>query len=197
MNKIDSFLKPKHVYYKIDNNELLVKEKDKVLMGDKIIKTKFDSYIHSSVSGKVTGIKEMIDSNNNKAKFIEIENDFKDKASYKDEEIKDLSKDKFIDILKENGIIGLGGAGFPTYIKYNNDSVKTLIVNAVECEPYITSDYYTSFNNTKEIINTLNIIDKIFNLDEIFIAIKIKNRNLKEKIIPYISISYGMGKIIG
>ena len=187
MDKIDSFLNPKYVYYKIDNNELLVKENDKVLMGDKIIKTKFDSYIHSSVSGKVTSIKEMIDSNNNKSNFIEIENDFKEKNSYKETEISKLDKDKFIDILKENGIIGLGGAGFPTYIKYNNDTVKTLIVNAVECEPYITSDYYTCFNNIKEITETLNIIDKIFNLDEIFIAIKVKNRNLKEKIIPYIS----------
>ena len=186
MNKLDEFLKPKYVYFKIEETDtLLVKEKEKVKCGEKIIKTKFDSFIHSSVSGKVDSIVEKVDYKNNKEKFIKIENDFKDTNDFK--ENKNLTKDKFISLLKENGIVGLGGAGFPTYIKYNVDNLETLIINAVECEPYITADYITCFNHTKEIIKTLNIIDKIYNLKEIFIAIKINNRNLKEKIIPIIS----------
>lgn len=187
MNELKNYLKPKYVYYKVDeNNELLVKDNSKVKMGDKIIKTKFDSFIHSSVSGKVVGVEEHLDYKNNKSTFVKIENDFKETNSFKDVP-KNIKKDEFVNILKESGIVGLGGAGFPTYIKYNTDEVKTLIVNGVECEPFITSDHITLFNKTKEIIKTLNTIDKIYNLDEIYIAIKIGNPNLKEKIIPFIA----------
>lgn len=187
MDKIGEYLNPKYVYFKIDDNELLVKKEDNVLKGEKILKTKFDTYIHSSVSGKVVDFVELLDYKNNKYKFIKIENDFKEKEIYKKEDITNITKEEFIKNLKNNGIVGLGGAGFPTYIKYNTDDVKTLIINAVECEPYITADYNLLFNNIKEVIEILNIIDKIYNLDEIFIAIKVKNRILKEKIIPFIS----------
>ena len=137
-NKIVDYLEPKYVYFKIDdNNELLIKEKDKVLMGDKIIKTKFGSFIHSSVSGKFVGIEEKLDYKNNKSKFIKIENDFKETNKFEKPAI--TNKEDFINLLKENGIVGLGGAGFPTFIKYDTDKVKTLIINGVECEPYITS----------------------------------------------------------
>lgn len=187
MNELTNYLKPKYVYFKIDeNNELLIKKNDKVKMGDKIIKTKFDSFIHSSVSGKVVEIEEHLDYKNNKAKFIKIENDFKETNSFKDIPNK-LNKQEFVNLLKESGIVGLGGAGFPTYIKYNVSDVQTLIINGVECEPYITADHITLFNKTKEIIKTLNTIDKIYNLEEIYIAIKMGNPNLKEKLIPLIS----------
>ena len=187
MNEITEYLKPKYVYFKIDdNNELLIKENDKVKMGEKIIKTKFDSFIHSSVSGKFIGIEEHLDYKNNKAKFIKIENDFKETNCFNEIPNK-LTKDEFVDILKDSGIVGLGGAGFPTYIKYNTDQAKTLIVNGVECEPYITADHIILFNHIKEIVKTLNTIDKIYHLDEIYIAIKTGNPNLKEKIIPMIS----------
>ena len=184
-NKIVDYLEPKYVYFKIDdNNELLIKEKDKVLMGDKIIKTKFGSFIHSSVSGKFVGIEEKLDYKNNKSKFIKIENDFKETNKFEKPAI--TNKEDFINLLKENGIVGLGGAGFPTFIKYDTDKAKTLIINGVECEPYITSDYITMFNHMKDIVKTLDFIQKIYNLEEVFIAIKGYNRNLKEKIITMI-----------
>ena len=184
MNKICEYLNPKYVYFKIDENELLVKKDDKVLKGEKILKTKYDTFIHSSVSGKVIDIVEKIDYKNNKSSFIKIENDFKEKEIYKPIN-KKLNKKEFVENLKNNGIVGLGGAGFPTYIKYNSDNIKTLIINAVECEPYITADYNLLFNNIKEIIDSINMIDEIYNLNEIYIAIKVNNRLLKEKIIPY------------
>ncbi|MBP3460978.1 MAG: RnfABCDGE type electron transport complex subunit C [Bacilli bacterium] len=187
MNKIEEFLNPKEVYFKIkENDEVLVKENEKVIVGQKIIKTKYDTYIHSSVSGIVKEITTMIDYQNNKSNFIKIENDFNETNKFKENDLKNITKEQFISNLKENGIVGLGGAGFPTYVKYNNDDVKTLIINAVECEPYITADYINCFNNIDKIVETLNIIDNIYNLNEIFIAIKTKNRTLKEKIIPYI-----------
>ena len=73
MDKIEEYLNPKYVYFKIDNNELLVKKEDNVLKGEKILKTKFDTYIHSSVSGKVVDFVELLDYKNNKSKFIKIE----------------------------------------------------------------------------------------------------------------------------
>lgn len=188
INKIEEYLNPKYVYFKInDTDELLVKEKDKVKCGERIIKTKFDTFIHSSVSGKVIGFEEQLDYKNNKAKFVKIENDLKETNDFKEVDTKKLNREKFTELLKENGIVGLGGAGFPTYIKYDTTQVETLIVNGVECEPYITADHTILFNNIKEIVDTLKIIEKIYKLKEIFIAIKTGNLNLKDKIIPMIN----------
>ena len=188
INKLEEYLNPKYVYFKVnDTDEVLVKEKSKVKCGEKIIKTKFDTFIHSSVSGKLVEFVEKIDYKNNKSKFIKIENDLKETNEFKEIDTKKLTKEQFINILKENGIVGLGGAGFPTYIKYDTDKVETLIINGVECEPYITADHTILFNNIKEIVKTLKLIEKIYNLKEIYIAIKVGNLNLKDKIIPMIN----------
>lgn len=188
MDKIEEYLNPSEVYFKIDDTDsLLVNQNDIVFKGEKIIKTKYDTYKHSSISGIVKDIVTMTDYQNNESKFIKIINDFKETNKFKEQDLNNITKEEFINNLKENGIVGLGGAGFPTYIKYDVDNFKTLIVNAVECEPYITSDYITCFNNIDKIVEILNLIDKLYNLKEIFIAIKIKNRTLKEKIIPYIA----------
>lgn len=190
INKLVDYLNPKYVYFKINENDiLLVNENDKVLMGDKIIKNKFDSFIHSSVSGKVICIEELLNTHNFKSKYLKIENDFKETNKFEKQNIENITKEDFINNLKENGIVGLGGAGFPTFIKYNTDKVSTLIINAVECEPYITADYITCYNYIDKIVEILNIIDKIYNLKEIYIAIKIHNRLLKEKMIPYVSVN--------
>lgn len=181
--KLKEFLNPKYVYFKIDEKDkLLVKENDKVKMGDKIIERNY--FINSSVSGKVTKIVELLDSKNNVCKFLEIENDFKENHSFKKPIIK--TKEDFIKLLKEKGIIGLSGNGFPSYIKYDNE-IKTLIVNAVECEPYITADNVVCFKYINKIVKALEQIKEIFSIEEIIIAIKIGNRNLLEKIIPAIN----------
>lgn len=181
--KITNFLSPKNVYFKIeDNDKILVKENDKVLLGQKIIERNY--FIHSSVSGKVIGFIEKLDSSNNLCKFLQIENDYKEQNDFNIPIIN--NKKDFINLLKESGIIGLGGAGFPTYLKYDAN-IKTLIVNAVECEPYLTTDYVTCFNHINEIIKVLLKIKELFKLKEIVIAIKIGNRNLLEKIIPAIN----------
>lgn len=187
INDIKESLEPKYIYLKVgEKDEVLKEENSLVEMGEKVIKrAKFDTYLHSSVSGKVLGFEERLDSNGILSKFMKIENDFKEKNNFKEKNLDKLTKEEFINNIHENGIIGLGGAGFPTYIKYNNDNIKTLIINAVECEPYITADYMLTLNKIKEVIDTLNIIEKLFNIEEIYIAIKVKNRILKEKIIPY------------
>ena len=85
--------------------------------------------------------------------------------------------------MKESGIVGMGGAGFPTYLKYDtNKKIKTLIINGVECEPYITADYRVSLDHAKEIIKTIHWIMKTLSIQECFIAIKVHNPLLKEKL---------------
>lgn len=185
MNRYMEFLNPKYVYFSTKNGKVLIEKDDKVLVGQEILETKSKSFVHSSVSGKYNGIVEKLNSNGEMEKFIEIENDFKEKKFYKEKENRISTKEEFENLLKEKGIIGLGGAGFPTFIKYSNNEIKTLIINAVECEPYITADYINTLKHIKEIINTLEHIRYIYNIKEIFIAIKVNNHRLREKIIPY------------
>ncbi len=187
INEIKEYVNPKSVYFEIkENDEILVKENDTVEIGTPIIKnTKKETFIHSSVSGKVKKITKKINSLNIETDFLEIENNFKEKDIFKKQKISKLDKKEFIEILKQNGIVGLGGAGFPTYKKYDNVEIKTLIINAVECEPYITADYMLTVNYIKEVIEVLNLILEIFNMEEIFIAIKTHNQLLKDKIIPF------------
>lgn len=186
---LKNYDKPNYIYIKLDNNEeyvLYVKKNDYVYKGTMIAKTKskFSKSLFSSVSGFVEDI-DVIDN----VKIVKIKNDFKEKIESKIEIRKDItkiSKDEFIEILKNCGIIGMGGAGFPTYVKYDNNNIKTLIVNAVECEPYITSDYCLIEEKIEEILYGIDAIMEINNIPEAVIAIKRNNKKLKQIIETYI-----------
>ena len=123
--------------------EVLVKENDEVKVGDKIAMRNDHFYVpvYSSVSGKVLGIEKRMGSNLRPTDHIVIENDGKyTKAEGLSKLDKNASGEEITAFIKEKGLIGCGGAGFPTYIKYQTDKCETLIINAVECEPYITAD---------------------------------------------------------
>ena len=90
------------------------------------------------------------------------------------------TKQEFLEKIQESGILGMGGSGFPTYVKYNTDTkIQTLIVNAVECEPYITADYTITKLKSEEILETIDAIMDICKIEEAFIAIKSYNTKLK------------------
>ena len=73
-----------------------------------------------------------------------------------DEEISLLSKQDFIQIVKDAGLVGLGGSAFPTYIKLDtNDTIDVVIANGVECEPNLIADYSLMMNNPREVIKGL------------------------------------------
>ena len=123
--------------------DVLVKEGDLVKIGDKIAERNdhFNVPIFASVSGKVLGIEKRQATNLRPSDHIVIENDGKyEKSASLSTLGPDASKDEIIAFMKEKGLVGCGGAGFPTYVKYQTDKCETLIINAVECEPYITSD---------------------------------------------------------
>lgn len=192
-----NFLNPNNVFIPLiigteTNISVFVKKGDYVYKGNLLGKSqgKFSLPILASVSGTVIGFEEKYYLNGKKVKCIVIKNDFKELALNKYsvvENINQIKKETFIELLKNNSIVGLGGANFPTYIKYSTEQkIKTLIVNAVECEPYITADYVLIVEHAEEILECINAILKINGIDEAYIAIKKYNTKLINAFNKYI-----------
>lgn len=134
------------------------------------------SLIHSSVSGTVSAINDMILANGKTCKTIEITCDGLQTVS---EDIKPpviTDKESFVKALRESGCCGLGGAGFPTHIKFNYDETKTkidcLVINAAECEPYITSDYREIMENADNLVEGIKFIKNLLNIPNVYIGIE-------------------------
>ncbi len=141
--------------------EPLVKVGDTVCVGQKIgdSKAPFSVPVHSGVSGKVTAVPDYITAGGTVCKSVEIETDGKQTVfdGIKPPVVSD--KESFIAAVRESGVCGLGGAGFPTHIKLSPKTpVDTLIVNAAECEPYITADYREMMEFPEDIIGGINLI---------------------------------------
>lgn len=156
----------------------IVKVGDQVLVGTLIAEQDgfISSPVYSSVSGTVKSIADTLLSNGKTAPAITIESDGE---MTPDESIavpQVNSKEDFIDAVKNSGIVGLGGAGFPTYVKFATDKkIDTLVINGAECEPYITSDSVTMVDRADEILFAIETADKYFNFDKIVIGIE-KNK---------------------
>ena len=151
-------INPKTLYFKVPNNyNILVSVNDKVKINTILAVSDNNTSIISSVSGKIKKIEDNL---------IIIENDFKEEI-----EVIDTNID-FIELLKNGGIIGMGGAGFPTYKKYDTDKIEVLLVNAVECEPFIKSDYVLVSKYALEIIDSIKKIMKIKKIKKAIIAYK-------------------------
>ena len=169
--------------------EPLVSVGDEVKVGQKIGDSEafMSMPVHSSVSGKVVAIDDYLSSNGRKCKCIKIECDGKQTVS---EDIKSpviTDKASLIKAVRESGCCGLGGAGFPTHIKLNFDENKTpidsLVINAAECEPYITSDYREMIENPNDVINGIKTIQNILKIEKVYICIE----NNKPKAIELLS----------
>lgn len=173
------------------NITILVNKGEYVYKGTMIAKRKGDFRIpiHSSVSGKVKDFEERTCFNGEKVKCVVIENDFKEKYEQNlnsKKQISNYTKEEFINILRDNGIIGMGGDGFPTYVKYDSRNIKTLIVNAVESEPFIVADEMVATKRCEEILETIDAILEINNIPEAIIAIKENNETLKKMFNNYV-----------
>ncbi|MBR1376769.1 MAG: RnfABCDGE type electron transport complex subunit C [Bacilli bacterium] len=189
--------KPKYVYIPlICNNEedidIRIRKGSIVSVGSILAMDKKSNMpIHSSISGRVVDFVDKYCYTGNVVKTIQIENDFKDtKVKVTDlKEIDKYTKKEFLNILKECGIKGMGGANFPTYIKYDTKTrIKHLIINAVECEPYITADYRIVIDHAKEIIETIDAIMTINKIEHAYIAIKKNNKDIIKVLDNYLSI---------
>ena len=177
--KIDNYLKPELVYIPLENKngveyKHLVKGGDYVYKGQVIaINEKINFPIHSSVSGyALVGDTKTIN-NGKKIKCVVIENDFKEK--YEKSKVvtkKEYTREEFINALRENGITGLGGSDFPTFLKYDNDNAKYLLVNGVECEPFVSCDKALMKNSAEEILEAVDKIMTIMSIKESYIVVK-------------------------
>ncbi len=156
----------------------LVAKGDYVKVGQKIGDT--DAFvsapIHSGVSGTVTAIEEQRNAAGGYETLVVIETDKKQELSEEvkvPEEPKDLAE--FVKAVRESGLVGLGGASFPTHIKFNPkniDDVHALIVNAAECEPFITSDHRLMLETPDALLDGCLLIMKYIGLDHGYIAIE-------------------------
>jgi len=191
--KIEIFNKPKKVYIPLVNGEdtditVLVKKGEMVKLGEMIGKTKGDTRIPiiSSISGKVIDIVDKEYLNGQKVKCVLIENDFNSELNDKKID-KKYTKEEFIEKIKEKAIVGMSGASFPTYVKYDSTKkIKTLIINASECDPYITCDYMLIKEHCEEILECIDLIMEINDIKESFIAIRKEEQFLKEYIESYL-----------
>jgi len=192
-NEIVDFSDPNEVYVPLINNgvlcECITNEGRKIRKGTVIgIRKDIDFPILSPVSGVVIGIKDGLYLNNKDVSCVVISNDKKEKLVDKKliEDITSYSKEGFIDVLKKCAVTGMGGSDFPTFIKYKND-VEILIVNAVECEPYITSDLMLVKLKAEIILETIDAIMKINGIKKCFIAYKKHNKIISSSFMKYIN----------
>jgi electron transport complex protein RnfC len=149
----------------------------------------FSAKVHSPVSGKVIKIEELIQIDGSKAQTIFIENDKKNAEMVKPlSERKDDSPEEILRLIEEAGVVGAGGAQFPTAMKYNRKGkrVDTFIINGAECEPYLTGDFALMNENAKEILEGILIVDKILEAREIVIAIEKSNQEIILVFEPYL-----------
>lgn len=157
----------------------LVKKGDQVELGQVIGQSTntISAPVHSSVSGKVLAVEPRTNINGRAVLSVVIENDGEDRAvemSGNSDPIF-LSDQDIRDRIEAAGIVGLGGAGFPTIVKMNHpkkDQVDHLIINGSECEPYLTSDQRLMIENPKEIVLGAKLMAKACGAEKIIIAIE-------------------------
>ena len=148
----------------------VVKKGDRVLAGQLIAEAGgfVSANIHASVSGTVKCIEQRLTSSGSKVNSIVIDNDNQyETIEYvrNTKPLDELAKDEILKAIKDAGIVGMGGAGFPTNVKLspkNPDDIDYIIVNASECEPYLTSDYRRLMDHADKVIEGLRIALKIF-----------------------------------
>lgn len=167
----------------------IVKKGDYVKQYQKIgeIQGNISAAVHSPVSGVVEEILENPVANGNKVKTVKIKNDFEynsentEKRTMKS--LSEYTKEEILDIIKESGIVGEGGAQFPAYVKYDigDKVVDTFILNGSECEPYLTADYMIMNEWTEQFFDGIKIVEKLLNPKKIVVGIEEENRELVER----------------
>lgn len=192
-DEVVDFSEPTKVYVPLMNGntecECVTKKGRKVKKGSVIgIRKDLDFPILSPVSGTVLGIKKCMYLNGDNVDCVMIENDKKE-TEVKKKPVKDITsytKDEFVDLLKTCAVTGMGGSDFPTYLKYKGN-LDILIVNAVECEPYITADVTLVKLKADVILESISAIMKINNIKKCFIAYKENNDIVKNAFLEYIN----------
>ena len=154
----------------------IVKVGEEVKVGQKIAEAAgFVSVpVYSSVSGKVTKIADRIGSNGKTTATIVIAADGEQTVADTVAAPSVTNRDELLTALKESGVVGLGGAGFPTHVKFAADPerMEYLIVNGAECEPYVTSDTITMVERGEDIARAITAICTILGIRKVIVGIE-------------------------
>ena len=133
----------------------------------------FSADIHASVSGTVTAITDYRMANGSFCKAVEITSDGLMTPSAELKAPPCSTREEFLAAVRRSGAVGLGGAGFPTHVKLNpKNKIEFLIINAAECEPYITSDDRTMQEKQTEIIGSIRRVMRFLDIPECFIGVE-------------------------
>ena len=162
--------------------DILVEEGDTVSVGTKLAETKSGFYvpIYSSVSGTYKGIVKRMHNSMRPQNHMVIECNFKQTKvqSFAPLDWQSATRQECVDFVKN-----VGGAGFPTYVKYMKpDGVDYVLINAVECEPYITADYRSVMDDAKDLVTGAKIMKKMAEAKMVYICIKESHPDLIEKV---------------
>lgn len=185
---------PKIVYIPLQQHigapaKPIVEVGDDVKLGQKIGEQQgfVSCNVHSSVSGKVIGIKEH-EVAGGSAQCIIIENDFKEELheSIKPKgNLEDLSKEEIVSIIKEAGIVGMGGATFPNHVKISpppDKKIDVVILNGAECEPYLTADHRLMIEYPEDVVFGLRALMKALDVKKGYIGIELNKPDAIEAV---------------
>ncbi len=183
--KVEIFPIPDVVYVYASNHagapaKIIVEKGQEVKTGQVIGEPSgfISAYLHSPITGKVVEIKKMLHPIVGKpVDTVIIERTDEDEwvlleghGNYENK-----SKEELLELIKKAGIVGLGGAMFPTHIKLSpppEKNVDVLIINGAECEPYLTIDYRTMLENAEDILIGIKIVRKILNVKEVYVGVE-------------------------
>lgn len=142
---------------------------DRVLAGQLIAQASgfVSANVHASVSGTVKAIEPRLTVSGNMVESVVVENDgLYEEVEYPEvKPLEELKKEEIIALVRQAGIVGMGGAGFPTHVKLSVEKperIKYIIVNCAECEPYLTSDYRRMVENPDWLVKGLKAVLKLF-----------------------------------
>lgn len=192
----------------------VVNKGDKVKVGQLLAKANafISANIHSSVSGTVSKIEDAVDASGFRRKSITVDVEGDEWIQTIDRSpalVKEISatKDEIISRIKEAGIVGMGGATFPTHVKLmipQGKKAKYLLINGVECEPFLTSDHRIMLERGEELLVGVRILMKALDVEEAFIGVeknkpdaiehltKLAEKNLGIQIVP-LKVKYPQG----
>lgn len=168
--------------------EPLVKVGDRVTVGQRIGDSEafVSAPIHASVSGEVIEIKDVMNVGGRLCKTVVIRSDNRMERCPDIKQPVITCREDFIRAVRESGSVGLGGAGFPTHVKmsYDRDKVKMeyLLINAAECEPYITSDYREIIENSNAVMGGIKLIMQYLDIPRAIIGIEADKPEAIEKL---------------
>ncbi|MGM0432003.1 MAG: electron transport complex subunit RsxC [Spirochaetota bacterium] len=171
--------------------EALKKRGDSVEKGEKIAEASgfISAHVHSPVSGKVKKVQQLPLPGGRMSEYIEIEVDPEATNAVQFTEPKlnpeTADREQVVQVLKDAGIVGMGGATFPANVKFSppkGKSLDTLIINGAECEPYLTCDHRTMLEHAAELVAAVRVLQTAFSFDRIIVGIEGNKRDAVQRL---------------